>query len=111
MDKKLLKLIEKRKTLCDTRLKLERQLEIAQKETVDPRQLRTSLRALLDRLKNADGETQRGIARAIFKRIEIKKENRVTIEWVIPDSDGGNSTFQREEWRDGRGWTYHFATR
>jgi hypothetical protein len=50
----------------------------------------------------ADGETQRGIARAIFKRIEIKKENRVTIEWAIPDSDGGNSTFQREEWRDGR---------
>lgn len=79
---------------------LSREEALLQKSSLDVKTLGSSLKVLFDRLQSAEPEIQRGIFRQVFKKIIVKKGNKIEISWKVPSAvnHGGKNLVVGKKW-------------
>ncbi len=98
LDSQLLEIENKKFGINESLTVLGKEKESLEGAFLDAKSLKSSLKAVFDRLDGAAPDVQRGIARQLFKKIKVRKDNRIEILWNVPCVPGGQGFVKESKW-------------
>ena len=101
LDSQLLEIENKKMQIGESLVVLAKEKEALEGAFLDAKSLKTSLKAVFDRLDKAAPDVQRGIARQLFKKIKVYKGNKIEIQWNVPHLPcvpGGQGFVKDNQW-------------